>query len=163
MVFHRDANLMGYVAEGWLCVAVAPAAVKMFPNPWAGHGAYYNVAPVRSRGDTLVLVPLWSVILPCLLLTSYSWLPPYVRWQRRRRGLCAECGYLLRGLPTARCPECGRPFDLDDPTTFAVQNAAAKRRWDDVNRPNFWLYLLLFGIPVLGTVIGVIARLMSAR
>lgn len=25
-------------------------------------------------------------------------------------GNCAHCGYSLRGLPEARCPECGRPF-----------------------------------------------------
>ena len=26
---------------------------------------------------------------------------------------CETCGYLLRGLPEARCPECGTPFDPD--------------------------------------------------
>ena len=31
---------------------------------------------------------------------------------------CRECGYLLRGLPEPRCPECGRPFDPHDPTTY---------------------------------------------
>jgi ribosomal protein L37E len=24
---------------------------------------------------------------------------------------CPSCGYLLFGLPTAQCPECGNPFD----------------------------------------------------
>ena len=31
---------------------------------------------------------------------------------------CLTCGYLLHGLPDAVCPECGRPFDPADPTTF---------------------------------------------
>src|SRR4051812_43924145 len=26
-------------------------------------------------------------------------------------GRCWGCGYLLRGLESANCPECGRPFD----------------------------------------------------
>src|SRR4051812_6922752 len=33
-------------------------------------------------------------------------------------GLCWECGYPLRGLPTPRCPECGRAFDPADPATM---------------------------------------------
>jgi hypothetical protein len=31
---------------------------------------------------------------------------------------CLGCGYLLVGLPTNRCPECGRVFDPKDPGTF---------------------------------------------
>lgn len=31
---------------------------------------------------------------------------------------CRKCGYLLLGLDNGRCPECGRDFDLRDPTTF---------------------------------------------
>ncbi len=31
---------------------------------------------------------------------------------------CRQCGYALQGLPEPRCPECGRDFDPDDPTTF---------------------------------------------
>lgn len=31
---------------------------------------------------------------------------------------CWECGYLLDGLPSNVCPECGRPFDPEDPRTF---------------------------------------------
>ncbi len=33
-------------------------------------------------------------------------------------GRCRECGYLLRGLTEPRCPECGRPFDPEDPSTM---------------------------------------------
>jgi hypothetical protein len=31
---------------------------------------------------------------------------------------CRGCGYALIGLPSNRCPECGREFDLSDPRTF---------------------------------------------
>ena len=33
-------------------------------------------------------------------------------------GSCWECGYALRGLETPRCPECGRPFDPNDPASM---------------------------------------------
>src|SRR4051812_24704590 len=33
-------------------------------------------------------------------------------------GLCLPCGYALHGLPTPRCPECGREFDPLDPKTM---------------------------------------------
>ncbi|HRY71506.1 MAG TPA: hypothetical protein P5304_26140 [Phycisphaerae bacterium] len=31
-----------------------------------------------------------------------------------RPGLCPQCRYDLRGLPEARCPECGRPFTPEE-------------------------------------------------
>ena len=33
-------------------------------------------------------------------------------------GLCLDCNYPLDGLPTPRCPECGREFDPDDRDSF---------------------------------------------
>ena len=38
--------------------------------------------------------------------------------QEQAVGRCWECDYALRGLPTPRCPECGRAFDPADPTTM---------------------------------------------
>ena len=40
---------------------------------------------------------------------------------------CLECGYDLRGLPEARCPECGQPFDLADATTFVSRLRSGTR------------------------------------
>src|SRR5437867_9827306 len=33
-------------------------------------------------------------------------------------GLCLDCNYPLFGLPTPRCPECGREFDPMDPASM---------------------------------------------
>lgn len=33
---------------------------------------------------------------------------------------CLGCSYVLDGLPENRCPECGRPFEPNDPTTFRM-------------------------------------------
>ncbi|HEX4123984.1 MAG TPA: hypothetical protein VHY37_04595 [Tepidisphaeraceae bacterium] len=34
---------------------------------------------------------------------------------------CISCGYVLLGLESNRCPECGRPFDLNDPKTVSLK------------------------------------------
>lgn len=40
---------------------------------------------------------------------------------------CLSCHYTLTGVPTARCPECGRDFNPADPTTFGPQESALIR------------------------------------
>lgn len=39
-------------------------------------------------------------------------------------GLCLGCGYRLRDLERNRCPECGRPFDPNDPWTMNMGERA---------------------------------------
>jgi hypothetical protein len=34
---------------------------------------------------------------------------------------CLDCGYVLKGLPENRCPECGRVFDPENPQTFVAK------------------------------------------
>src|SRR5687767_15356268 len=34
---------------------------------------------------------------------------------------CLTCYYVLDHLPTAQCPECGRPFDPLNPFTYTVK------------------------------------------
>ena len=34
--------------------------------------------------------------------------------------VCSNCGYFLRGLPEARCPECGTSFDFSDPAILGI-------------------------------------------
>lgn len=36
---------------------------------------------------------------------------------------CLGCGYSLRGISTANCPECGRTFDPGDPRTYGPRSA----------------------------------------
>lgn len=40
---------------------------------------------------------------------------------------CRKCGYILDGLDSRRCPECGRPFDPADRRTF--HSGSSGRRW----------------------------------
>jgi len=78
---------------GWKAVYANP----LFSPPFFTEGHY-------------VLIPYW------LLLVVFGFAPVRVgliwirRRRRRRRGLCPNCAYDLRGS-TERCPECGEPFD----------------------------------------------------
>lgn len=99
--------------------------VEQVRIPWvhdvprgAGGGLYHpssSYAALSSRSA----IPL-RPILPGLLIDAVThsaiWfavismfgLPGRCRrWLRRRRGLCAACGYSLRGSPSTRCSECG--------------------------------------------------------
>jgi hypothetical protein len=52
--------------------------------------------------------------------------------------LCLDCGYVLDHLAEPRCPECGRPFDPRDPSTFTTPAEYFKwRRW--AQPPPMWI------------------------
>ena len=54
---------------------------------------------------------------------------------------CLGCDYSLRGLPEPVCPECGRAFDPDDPSTYRRGPRIPKwRRW--AGPPKTWHILL---------------------
>jgi predicted amidophosphoribosyltransferase len=41
--------------------------------------------------------------------------------------LCKSCHYPLKQLTERRCPECGREFDPDDPSTFDTPRSKQER------------------------------------
>ncbi len=68
-------------------------------------GSTQPVYEVVTR-DALAF-PTWVVVV-LFSIPLITPLPAY--WRRRtrlQRGMCLNCGYSLRGLPTPRCPECG--------------------------------------------------------
>ena len=55
-----------------------------------------------------VQAPLWFLVLRFAAYPALAFIRgPLRRWRRRRKGLCAKCGYNLTGLTAPRCPECG--------------------------------------------------------
>jgi len=42
---------------------------------------------------------------------------------------CLHCSYALRGLTSRRCPECGVPFDLNDPRTMCLPGRREPGWW----------------------------------
>jgi hypothetical protein len=49
------------------------------------------------------------------------------RMAPERHKRCLGCGYILDGLPENRCPECGRPFDPNKPTTYVTRIESGRR------------------------------------
>ena len=76
--------------------------------PWSVLPRYRVLAPRQWS----VEVPLHLSLLVLLPVVVYPILPPVIRRNRRKRGLCGKCGYDLRGQEEPRCPECNTPFDL---------------------------------------------------
>jgi uncharacterized paraquat-inducible protein A len=42
---------------------------------------------------------------------------------------CKTCHYSLMGLTEHRCPECGTPFDPNDPSTFEIPRPNEATAW----------------------------------
>lgn len=75
----------------------------------------YLVAYVLRQPTSLTTaVSLEGNVLRTLAIYGPPFLAAWIasRWSGRRvlEGHCAKCDYLLRGLPTSRCPECGTEF-----------------------------------------------------
>jgi hypothetical protein len=66
---------------------------------------------------------------------------------------CLGCSYVLDGLPECRCPECGRPFDPNDPRTFKTARSRKRWRWNLLLIPSPLGYLFY---PLLLVIIGLL-------
>jgi predicted RNA-binding Zn-ribbon protein involved in translation (DUF1610 family) len=63
------------------------------------------------------------------------------------RAFCLGCGYRLHGLPEARCPECGRDFNPDDPSSVdASPRRAYRRKWMRRGVLAVTIAAILFGV-----------------
>lgn len=69
---------------------------------------YFSSQKHGPYRTTRAAFPLWfPTLLATLGVTAPIVSGPVRRWHRRRRGRCEQCGYLLRGTLSRRCPECG--------------------------------------------------------
>lgn len=72
---------------------------------------FYGQNAVRFSGGLVtvrfLVLPLWTLTLPCLLILAGRATARRRMWHARRMGRCPACGYDLRATPD-RCPECGR-------------------------------------------------------
>jgi hypothetical protein len=65
--------------------------------------------------DTVYILSLLALCLTVAVafcIRMYHRIPERRADRRRDAGLCAHCGYDLRGTP-GRCPECGRVPEID--------------------------------------------------
>jgi len=69
--------------------------------------------PLRTFTTTVttVVFPIWVILLLLWVYPAFMFARgPLRRHRRRRRGLCAQCGYNLTGNTSGICPECGTPI-----------------------------------------------------
>lgn len=79
---------------------------------------HYDSTPLYSRGGwqyARLTFPIWmpfalSCIPPLTILVTRPIARRLRIRRRRRRGLCMQCGYSLRGNVSGVCPECGAPL-----------------------------------------------------
>lgn len=61
-------------------------------------------------------VPFWFITVILGMYPGFAVVNgPLTRWRRRRRGLCQNCAYDLRGDVSGVCPECGTGVRRDRP------------------------------------------------
>jgi hypothetical protein len=107
------ASLAGLIV-GWGMLLVPIVFLKdAFPGtPQKGLLEWWQFFEVRFNMHQLAPVAaLIAIGLPMMLSAGILARFLELRAMRvRLEGRCARCGYLLRGLATRRCPECGEPF-----------------------------------------------------
>ncbi len=111
-----SAGIVGvYVRQGCFFLHVLPKSTTRANWPAPGFLSGDNAGPmIWWPGIALrrfyLQIPLW---MPLLLIASVTaWL-----WRLDRPwpppGHCRRCGYNLKGLTEARCPECGTGFSVE--------------------------------------------------
>jgi hypothetical protein len=69
---------------------------------------YLTPSSILVNDLHVVILPIWSLLLPLSVPPALLLLRVRRRKIRLRRGLCPTCGYDLRATPD-KCPECGAP------------------------------------------------------
>jgi hypothetical protein len=91
---------VGWVASAWGMVGSEGEWLTV----WFDHGAVY-----MSFGTPFTfLAPCWFLVLVLAAYPTWAFIHgPLLRYRRRRRGECVDCGYSLTGNVSGVCPECG--------------------------------------------------------
>jgi len=111
-LFHSETALTLYLERGWVCLSRQPENRLITTGRSIEYLEQWDWYPFSERKNLIARFPLNFPIALCLGFLCYYWvLPAYRRRRRVRAGLiCAECGYLLKGLTEPRCPECNTRF-----------------------------------------------------
>ena len=91
---------LGMEGSGTFFYTIAGAASNRIQGRWW-----------PSANSSYVCVPIYWLAMLFVILPVFDVLGLNSRRKRRKRGLCLNCGYNLKGLTEPRCPECNTPFD----------------------------------------------------
>ncbi len=86
------------------------------PFSWRLLFGYWSPFPLSWL--PIGLAALWLIFVP-MMLAIVAVRRKY--WPVYGLGRCQHCGYMLFGLTSKRCPECGTPFEENNNETRTMQ------------------------------------------
>ncbi|UCG33887.1 MAG: hypothetical protein JSU68_04465 [Phycisphaerales bacterium] len=111
----RSVNRGLKVVFAFILLGLLGAAMLHSAAVFAGGGTISGIGHASILGFFGIMIGIPIIGLATLgafiSVMAYIALGSGRKARRRARRVCSECGYDLRGLTTARCPECGTPFD----------------------------------------------------
>lgn len=139
-VLNRPPDSRGFFTRGWESTRLL-MRVRYGPSRTNETGMLGGAMPMHLNGGTRlqfyeVLVPHWLAALVAAgpaTVWGLGLIPSIMRKNRSRKGLCAGCGYDLRGSLSGVCPECGRAAgqSISAVTGDTVETAIARRTGND--------------------------------
>jgi hypothetical protein len=101
-LFHWDTSFYRINYEPGVSIEEIPLPLRWLPSLHLGGPPAGYFLP--GEHEYLVSIPLWIAFLASAL----AWFAARRAGWQHTPGHCHACGYDLQGLPTPRCPECGR-------------------------------------------------------
>lgn len=145
---HINSHWQGSLSSPALDPNAMDETASMFINEkkvkkWMGFRFAQTKPPPYQDGlfgliqTTVAVIPDWPVVSVLAILPAMwalAWSFGRIRMRRRARteerraatGRCRKCGYLLAGISSGACPECGAPVatSIDEPSPQRAQQGA---------------------------------------
>ena len=100
-------DLAAWVRHAALVAALRTGAQACVVGVFMGIVLGFFLSGMMAGVGLLLGLALSIGAFPVAILAGFATYRQTLESERQRQGLCANCGYDLRGLNTARCPECG--------------------------------------------------------
>lgn len=120
---HIDFGRVTFIIDGEALLALKLSPIRVDYMVFDGPPKYYWNSWNLWRWDTYLVCITFPAWLFPLLFALGSVLFFWRARRRRRDGVCRKCGYLLIGLTSPRCPECGMPFEAARTPAPPVESA----------------------------------------
>jgi hypothetical protein len=100
-------DLGAWVRHAAMVAALRSGAQACVAGIFMGVVLGFFLSGLISSAALLIGLILCIGSVPVSILAGFATYRQTLETERQRQGLCPRCGYDLRGLVTARCPECG--------------------------------------------------------